>query len=82
MKILTKQKQREIEKCIVANLIIANDIGENGFFEDSVDYYVNNVWNALNLIGGSKATDRAVNTIIRYFFIIGDIERPKNEQDR
>lgn len=82
MKILTKQKQREIEKCIVANLIIANDIGENGFFEDSVDYYVNNAWNALNLIGGSKATDRAVNTIIRYFFIIGDIERPKNEQDR
>lgn len=82
MKILTKQEQREIEKCIVANLIIANDIGENGFFEDSVDYYVNNAWNALNLIGGSKATDRAVNTIIRYFFIIGDIERPKNEQDR
>lgn len=82
MKILTKQKQREIEKCIVANLIIANDIGENGFFEDSVDYYVNNAWNALNLIGGSKATDRAGNTIIRYFFIIGDIERPKNEQDR
>lgn len=67
MKILTKQKQREIEKYIVANLIIANDIGENGFFEDSVDYYVNNAWNALNLIGGAKATNRAVDTIIRYF---------------
>nr|DAU23203.1 MAG TPA: hypothetical protein [Caudoviricetes sp.] len=67
MKILTKQKQREIEKYIVANLIIANDIGENGLSVDSVDYYVNNAWNALNLIGGSKATDRAVDTIIRYF---------------
>lgn len=67
MKILTKQKQREIEKCIVANLIIANDIGENGPSVDSVDYYVNNAWNALNLIGGTKATHRARNTIIRYF---------------
>lgn len=73
MKILTKQKQREIEKCIVANLIIANDIGENGFFEDSVDYYVNNAWNALNLIGGAKATNRAVDTIIRHFH---SMERP------
>lgn len=67
MKILTKQKQCEIEKCIIANLIIANDMGKNGFSVDSVDYYANNAWNALNLIGGSKATNRAVNTIIRYF---------------
>lgn len=67
MKILSKQKQREIEKCIIANLIIANDMGKNGFSVDSVDYYNNNAWNVLNLIGGSKATDRAVDTIISYF---------------
>ena len=67
MKIPAKQKQREIEKYIAANLIIANDMGKNGFSADSIDYYANNAWNALNLIGGSKATNRAVNTIIRYF---------------
>ena len=43
-------------------------MGKNGFSVDSINYYVNNAWNALNLIGGSKATDRAVNTIIRYFY--------------
>lgn len=42
-------------------------MGKNGFSEDSINYYANNAWNALNLIGGSKATDRAVDTIIRYF---------------
>lgn len=67
MRIITRRKQTEIEKCIVANLIIANDMGKNGFSVDSIDYYNNNAWNALNLIGGSKATDRAVDTIIRYF---------------
>lgn len=67
MRIIKRRKQRELEKCIVANLIIANDMGKNGFSVDSIDYYVNNAWNALNLIGGSKATDRAVDTIIRYF---------------
>lgn len=67
MRIITRRKQIEIEKCIVANLIIANDMGKNGFSVDSIDYYTNNAWNALNLIGGAKATDRAVDTIIRYF---------------
>lgn len=67
MRIITRRKQTEIEKCIVANLIIANDMGKNGFSVDSIDYYNNNAWNALNLIGGAKATDRAVNTIIRHF---------------
>ena len=67
MRIITRRKQTEIEKCIVANLIIANDMGKNGFSVDSIDYYNNNAWNVLNLIGGSKATDRAADTIIRYF---------------
>lgn len=67
MRIITRRKQRELEKCIVANLIIANDMGKNGFSVDSIDYYVNNAWNTLNLIGGAKATNRAVNTIICYF---------------
>lgn len=67
MRIIKRRKQRELEKYIVANLIIANDMGKNGFSVDSIDYYVNNAWNALNLIGGAKATNRAVNTIIRYF---------------
>lgn len=74
MKILTKQKQREIEKCIVANLIIANDIGENGFFGDSVDYYVNNAWNALNLIGGGESDGPSSEHNHPLLFIIGGIE--------
>ena len=82
MKILTKQKQREIEKCIVANLIIANYMGKNGFSADSIDYYVNNAWNALNLIGRGKSDGPSSEYNHPLLFIIGDIERPKNEQDR
>lgn len=66
MKILTKQKQRELEKLIFANTIIANDLGHKGFTCDRVDHYATNVINILDIIGGEKAVSRLMDKFERY----------------
>lgn len=69
MRIITRRKQRELEKRMIANLIIAEKMWSDGVEEEDIDLFIDNMVEIIACIGGIRGMERSRNTLAKYWNI-------------